>query len=151
MEPVFTFANLSDTDLVIELMREFYSLEHLNFQEAAARQALQQILSDRRFGLVHLITVEGEVAGYLVLAFSFSLEFHGQNAFVDELYLRESYQGQGIGKKALNFAEKLCQKAGIKAMRLEVERQNERAQAVYRKTGYQDHDRYLMTKWIDVD
>lgn len=151
MEPVFTLANLSDTDLVIELMREFYSLEHLNFQEEAARQALQQILSDRRFGLVHLIEVEGKVAGYLVLTFSFSLEFHGQNAFVDELYLRESYQGQGIGKKALNFVEKLCKQEGIKAMRLEVERHNERAQAVYRKTGYRDHDRYLMTKWLKAE
>jgi ribosomal protein S18 acetylase RimI-like enzyme len=148
MEPVFTLANTSDANLLINLMREFYTLEHLKFDEQVARRALQQILNDRKFGMVHLVSIGNEVIGYLVLTFGFSLEFDGRNAFIDELYLREEYRGRGIGKESLRFVEALCQREGVKALHLEVERGNTRAQAVYRQAGYQDHDRYLLTKWL---
>lgn len=149
MEPAFTLANTSEIELLINLMQEFYTLEHLNFEEHSIRLALQQILSDQRFGMVHLIKVENEVSGYVVLTFGFSLEFHGRDAFVDELYLREAYRGKGIGKKSLKFIEALCQREGIKALHLEVERKNIRAQSVYQQAGYKDHDRYLLTKWLE--
>ncbi|HYP01416.1 MAG TPA: GNAT family N-acetyltransferase [Pyrinomonadaceae bacterium] len=148
MQPVFTVADASDVDLLVELMREFYAFEHLPFDEARARVALEQILSDGRFGLVHLIRVGAEEAGYLVVTFGFSLEFHGRDALVDEIYLRDNFRGHGIGKAAIEFASELCRSEGIAALHLEVERANTRAQAVYRRAGFRDHDRYLLTKWL---
>jgi ribosomal protein S18 acetylase RimI-like enzyme len=148
MKPVFTVANASDVDQLVELMREFYAFDHIAFDEAAARGALGQILNDRRFGVIHLIGVSAETAGYLVLTFGFSLEFHGRDAFVDELYLREDFRGQGIGKASIEFAAGVCREEGIAALHLEVERGNERALGLYRRAGFRDHDRYLLTKWL---
>ncbi|HEV2802008.1 MAG TPA: GNAT family N-acetyltransferase [Pyrinomonadaceae bacterium] len=148
MKAVFTLADTSDTDQLVELMREFYAFDHIAFDEAAARRALAQILSDRRFGLVNLIHMGARTAGYLVLTFGFSLEFHGRDAFVDELYLRASFRGQGIGQASIDFAVEVCRAEGIAALHLEVERDNQRAQALYRRAGFRDHDRYLMTKWL---
>jgi len=34
-------------------------------------------------------------------------------------------------------------------MHLEVDRGNDPALELYRRTGYQDHDRLLMTKWLN--
>jgi ribosomal protein S18 acetylase RimI-like enzyme len=99
-------------------------------------------------GRVFLITMGGEITGYAVLTFGYSLEFRGRDAFVDELYLRDEYRGRGIGKRALEFLAGVCADNGVCAMRLEVERSNTRAQSVYRKFGFEDHDRYLMTKWL---
>lgn len=130
-------------------MREFYAVEHLKFDEEVARRALRQILSHESFGRVHLVSVGGEVAGYVVLTFGFSLEFHGRDALIDELYLRESFRGRGLGKASLLFVEEVCREEGIKALHLEVDRVNARAQAVYRQAGYRDHDRYLLTKWLE--
>jgi hypothetical protein len=42
MKPVFTLADASDVELLIELMREFYAVEHLEFDERTARAALEQ-------------------------------------------------------------------------------------------------------------
>ena len=98
--------------------------------------------------MVHLVSSRNEVIGYIVLTFGFSLEFHGRDAFLDELYLSEEYRGKGIGEASLGFVEALCQREGIKALHLEVERRNRRAQELYRQAGYQDHDRYLLTKWL---
>ncbi len=145
----FTLAQLSDTDLLIELMKEFYTHERISFRKNDARRALTQILSNRSLGVIYLVKSGQDVAGYLVLTFGFSLEFKGRDAIVDELYLRESFRGKGLGKKCLRLAEKLCRSEGIRAIHLEVERANKRAQALYRKTGYRDHDRYLLTKWLN--
>jgi GNAT superfamily N-acetyltransferase len=148
MNPVFTLAGASDVELLIELMREFYAIEHLQFEEQAARRALAQILDDRRFGVIHVIRVDEEAAGYMVLTFGFSLEFGGRDALVDEIYLRESFRGHGIGKASLELAAAVCRREGISALHLEVDRVNTRAQGVYRQAGFRDHDRYLLTKLL---
>jgi GNAT superfamily N-acetyltransferase len=148
MNPVFTLADASDAELLVELMREFYAFEHLAFDEGAARPALGQILRDRGLGVVHLIRAGGEAAGYLVVTFGFSLEFGGRDAFVDELFLRENFRGRGIGRASLELAEAVCREEGIGALHLEVDRVNTRAQVIYRQAGFRDHDRYLLTKWL---
>jgi ribosomal protein S18 acetylase RimI-like enzyme len=148
MQHIFTLATASDTDELVELMREFYAFEHLAFEEEAARGALRRILSEGNFGVVHFVRVGAETAGYLVVTFGFSLEFHGRDAFVDELYLRESFRGSGIGKACIEFAAEVCRAEGIAALHLEVERENMRAQNLYRRAGFRDHNRYLLTKWL---
>ena len=150
MNPFFTPADVADLDRLLELMREFYASEHLRFDEPAARLALQQLLTDRASGVVHLIHWDAEVIGYVVLTFGCSLECHGRNALLDELYVRERFRGRGAGKASLQWIEAICRREGIHAVHLEVERANTRAQAVYRQAGYVAHDRYVLTKWLEA-
>jgi GNAT superfamily N-acetyltransferase len=148
VEVTFTPADASDVETLLPLVREFYEFEHIAFDEADAREALRQILSDARLGRVWLMRAGAEVVGYLVLTFGFSLEFKGRDAFVDELFLRADVRGRGLGTRALRVAEEACRHEGIRALHLEVERANTVAQEVYRRFGFRDHDRYLLTKWI---
>jgi diamine N-acetyltransferase len=148
MDVSFKRAEVADADLLLELMREFYEFEHLAFEGQAARAALLQLLGGDSFGRVWLIQVEGGAVGYVVLTLGFSLEFHGRDAFVDELYIREGHRGRGVGRSTLEFVEGACRSLGVRALHLEVERANVNAQAVYRKSGFKDHDRYLLTKWV---
>jgi len=141
-------AAIADAGLLIGMMRDFYAHEGLVFEEAAARRALEGIINDSSFGRVVLICNEDDVIGYAVLTFGYSLEFHGRDAFVDEVYLREQFRGQGIGQRVLAYLSEVCAENGVKALHLEVERNNTHAQSAYRKFGFEDHDRYLMTKWI---
>jgi GNAT superfamily N-acetyltransferase len=150
-EPSFTPATLENVEELLLMMREFYAHEGLTFDQAIARCALQGIISDKTLGRVFLIVSENTVAGYAALTFGYSLEFHGRDAFVDELYLRAEYRSQGYGRRALDFLSRVCLELGIKALHLEVERENTRAQAVYREFGFKDHDRYLMTKWVETE
>jgi ribosomal protein S18 acetylase RimI-like enzyme len=95
-----------------------------------------------------LIRVNDATAGYLVLTFGFSLEFGGRDALIDELYVRENFRGRGLGRASLVLAAEVCREEGIRALHLEVDRVNTRAQGVYRQAGFRDHDRYLLTKWL---
>jgi GNAT superfamily N-acetyltransferase len=149
MAPTFQKAKPEDRGLVLEMMREYYAFDHLTLDERAARAALEQILADERNGRVWLIKDGETVAGYAVLALGFSLEYHGREAFIDELYLKEEFRGKGFGRRALEFLEDRCRKPGVKALHLEVERENEKARGVYLKNGFTDNERFLMTKRIE--
>jgi GNAT superfamily N-acetyltransferase len=144
------FQLLSDQELpaLLDLMHEFYAQQHMRFDEPAASLALTKALSNPDLGQIYLIFRGPELAGYFALTFCFSLEFHGRFALLDELYLREPYRRQKLGKAVVAFAEDLCKKAGIKAVRLEVGRENPGAQALYGATGFKEDARNLMTKWL---
>jgi ribosomal protein S18 acetylase RimI-like enzyme len=147
-DPVFEPATSNEIEMLVAMMRELYAYDGLAFDEAIARRALMGVIDNETFGRVFLIRLGNEVAGYAVLTFGYSLEFHGRDAFVDELYLLDKYRGRGIGKRALQLLTEVCVNEGVSALHLEVERENTSAQAVYRNFGFEDHDRYLMTKWL---
>jgi ribosomal protein S18 acetylase RimI-like enzyme len=112
------------------------------------RGAINKLLHAPGLGEIYLIFRGNEMAGYFALTFCFSLEFHGRFAFLDEVYLREAYRRQKLGKAVVAFAEDLCKKAGIRALRLEVGRENQPAQSLYRAAGFEIAERNLMTKWL---
>ena len=148
MEVDFRAAGTADIDLLVRLMRKLYEFDHISFDQENARRGLVKLLDDESLGRVWLIRHAGETAGYVVLTFGFSLEFHGRDALVDEIYLTEDYRGRGIGRRALEFVFAFCRSHGIDAVHLEVEKANTRARALYLKAGFADHTRHFMTKWI---
>ena len=131
------FQLLSDQEIptLLEMMREFYAQQEMRFDEPAASLAINRVLNNPELAQIYLIFRGTELAGYFALTFCFSLEFHGRFALLDELYLREPFRRQKLGKAVVVFAEDLCRKAGVKALRLEVGRENQPAQALYRLPG----------------
>jgi GNAT superfamily N-acetyltransferase len=147
----FKLATGSDEEILMILRREFCEFEPFPkpLDEANSRAVLKQLIDNEQFGKIWLISVQGEIAGYVVLTFSYSLEYAGRDALVDELYLREKFRGFGIGKQTIEFIEEFCRAENVKAVHLEVDRTNLAAKALYHKTGFVDHERHFLTKWIE--
>jgi ribosomal protein S18 acetylase RimI-like enzyme len=95
-----------------------------------------------------MIDLDGALAGYIVFLLGYSLEFGGRYGLLDELFVAPEYRGRGLATEALAFAGQQCRDRGWQAMRLEVGQENHRAQSLYRRSGFQMHDRFLMTKWM---
>jgi ribosomal protein S18 acetylase RimI-like enzyme len=98
---------------------------------------------------VWLLCQDGQVIGYIILTIGFSFEFHGHDAFIDELYVEPAYRRRGFGRQAVEFLEKKALEMGVNAVHLEVDRGNDPAFDLYRRAGYENHDRFLMTKWLN--
>lgn len=148
MTTTFTIAALGDIPTLLQFMREYYEFDHLPFDEQVARTALERMVGDDALGRIWLLRYADEPIGYLVLTLGYSLEYGGRDAFIDEVYLRSSHRGKGIGSAALAFVEEQCRRLGVRALHLEVERMNTNAYGVYHKFGFVDHDRFMMTKVI---
>jgi GNAT superfamily N-acetyltransferase len=141
-------ARAEDVERMIPLVREFYVYERLQLDQARYRELALQLIENDALGRLLVIEVGGELIGYAVIGFGFSLEFGGRDALLDEFYVREPFRGRGIGGAALVSVEELCRAKGILAIHLEADYVNARVHEFYKRVGYRDHERHLMTKWI---
>jgi ribosomal protein S18 acetylase RimI-like enzyme len=149
MTLTFRIAEPGDLATLLQFMAEYYACDHLPFDEAGARSAVAGLLAEPSLGAAWLMHHGETVMGYVVVLFGYSLEYHGHAATLDEIYLRPEYRGQGFGSLALRFVEDFCRGRGIRSLHLEVERDNTRAEQIYRRAGYFTVERRVMKKWVD--
>jgi ribosomal protein S18 acetylase RimI-like enzyme len=146
----FREATLQDEAALVPMMRALDEHEPyaIQFDESAVRTAFRQFLSLPAFGHVWLLYESPALVGYIVLTIGFSFEFHGHDAFIDELYIVPTYRRRGFGRQALAFVEQKAREMCVNAIHLEVDHGNDPAIELYRRSGYRDHHRFLMTKWL---
>jgi ribosomal protein S18 acetylase RimI-like enzyme len=144
-------ATLQDEEVLLRMMRLLAEQEpgKIKFDEFAARATFRRFLSLPAFGRVWLLSETDLLLGYIVLTIGFSFEFHGHDGFIDELYIDSNFRRRGYGKQAVAFLEQKAREMGVNAIHLEVDRGNDPAFELYRRAGYEDHDRFLMTKWLE--
>jgi ribosomal protein S18 acetylase RimI-like enzyme len=138
-----------DVDRLIAMMHELaMQAPVVPFDARAVRIAWMQFLANADFGKAWLIDVDDKTAGYIILTMGFSFEYHGREAFIDELYLAPEFRRRGIGAEAMEFVADQAGAMGVNVIHLEVDAQNDAALGLYRRLDYVDHDRRLMTKWL---
>lgn len=145
MKPHLREATASDCALLVGLMSEFYAESGYPLNRRRAEIAFSELLSDPGLGQVWLIQAEPGPIGYVVLTLGYSMEYGGRDAFVDDLFIQPSFRGRGLGKLALAEVRATCAERGVRALHLEVGRDNDAAQSLYRQTGFVDTDRQLLT------
>lgn len=123
-------------DAVINMMRVFYasSAVSTNGSEEIFQRDVEQCINGSPYLEGYVITDDGIVAGYAMVAKSFSTEFGRQCIWIEDLYLEPEYRGTGIGSQFLSFIK---QKYSDSILRLEVEEENERAVHMYRNNGFE--------------
>jgi diamine N-acetyltransferase len=152
-ELIIREATTADEPELLRMMRFLAEQEpgKIHFDEAAARVTLLKFRSLPAFGAIWMICEGSKPIGYIILTIGFSFEFHGHDAFIDELYIDTAHRRRGYGRQAVAFLEKRAREMGVHAVHLEVDRGNDPAFELYRHVGYEDHDRFLMTKWLKQD
>ena len=135
-------ADTSDVEFLVQLMAEFYSESGYDLDQDRAATAFGELLSDPLLGRVWVL---GEAVGYVVLTLGYSMEYGGRDACVDDLYVRKAHRRAGLGTAALEAVLNECREQAVKAIHLEIGRDNVAAQALYRKFSFADNDRQLLT------
>lgn len=154
---VFSFcaAEPGDVEALLALQEVYYREDGYPFEREAARRAFDALIAHAEWGRLWVVrdarAQPPAVSGYCALAFGFSLEYRGRDAFLDELYLAPAARGHGLGRAAVALVEAACRDAGVRALHLEVERDNAPARALYRRRGFAEHERLLMTRRLDED
>lgn len=139
--------NEKDRHAFIELCKLFYSSPAVlhkvpeNYFEITFDEVIRQGPYTRGLIIEH----EGEIAGYCLLSFTYSNEVAGLVVFVEEAYIREEYQGHGLGSQLLQFIDDEY-KNKAKRFRLEVTDSNIGAIKLYERFGYKKFDYVQMVK-----
>lgn len=137
-----------DGPAVLELVGRYHAFEGVPFEERAAASALEPLLRQGDAGRVWLIEMAGATIGYVALCFGYSIEFGGRDAFVDEMYLDSEYRGRGIGRTVLGEIQTKARALGVRALHLEVDRENERARRLYLSAGFASRERFHLMSLV---
>lgn len=135
----------TDVELLVAMMEEFYGEAAYPFDAVRARRGFTELLSTPHHGQSFVIVHESRPAGYLVLTRTFSMEYGGRSAFIDDLYVRPAHRGRGVAAAALEALRAVALDLDVRAIHLEIERDNAAAQAVYRRAGFEAKGRQLLT------
>lgn len=149
--PPAKFADVKQRDLpsLLSMMRRLAEQPpSLPFDERELNAPLEKFLSHPELGRAWLIQHQDQSIGYVILTFGFSFEFRGVDAFIDELYIEPRWRRMGFGRQAMLHVESQASMLGVNAVHLEVDRGNDAAIELYRRAGYADQGRHLMTKWL---
>ena len=124
-----------DKNVIIDMMRVFYASPAVlsNGSEEIFEADVENCVNESPYLEGFVFEENEEILGYGMIAKSFSTEFGKPCIWVEDLYLKPEYRGQGIGSK---FFEYLEQNYTDCIFRLEVEEENERAIHVYEKNGF---------------
>ena len=146
----FRPAAAEDESALLRMMRNLAEQEPgaYFFDEPVVREVLRRFLASPDLGQAWVFLDRETPVGYIVLTFGYSFEFHGRDSFIDELYIEPQYRRQGIGRRAMQFVEERARELGVNAIHLEVDQGNDAAAELYRRAGYDDHSRFLRTKWL---
>lgn len=137
-------AGPDDLDRLLPLVRAFQDEHGIARSDEDRIAGLQPILAGSPHGVAYLIGPQRAPIGYVVISFGWSLEFAGMDGFVDEIYLRPSIRGRGIGTEVLTALPKALAGAGLKALHLEVKRDDEAAQRFYQRLRFRDREDYML-------
>ncbi|MCE7999272.1 MAG: GNAT family N-acetyltransferase [Rhodobiaceae bacterium] len=144
----FTFRPIapSDRQLIEELVRAYYAFDGLTYDTTLHGPALDQLVEGDPAVKIWIVESEGETAGYLILTIGFSMYYGGKDGFIDELFLKEAYRGQGGGAEIMRFADKQAKELGLAYLHLEVTEPNTRARGIYERRGFAPTGHILMSK-----
>ena len=125
---------VADKESVLEMMRVFYASPAVftNGSEEIFAADIETCISDSPY-LEGYIMEDGEIQGYAMVAKSFSTEFGKPCIWIEDIYIKDDFRGQGIGKLFFDF---ITGKYTDCIFRLEVEEENSSALALYEKCGF---------------
>ncbi len=136
---------------VLAMMRVFYdspAVLHTS-SDRVLEQDFDACVSDLPFLDGFLLFADGEIAGYAMVSLSFTTEYGGICAWLEDLYIQPSYRYRGVGSAMLRYMEAYYPQAV--RFKLEAEPENETAIACYQKHGYSVSDYRLLTLERDLD
>ncbi len=143
MSAAFTLARPEHLEQLIALVAAFHAEEGITQSDEARRNGLAPLLDGIPHGVAYLIGPARAPIGYVIITFGWSVEFGGLDAIVDEIYVRPGVRGRGIASEALLTLPNALSGGGVKAMHLEVDKTNEKAQKLYSRAGFKPRDNYM--------
>ena len=120
---------------LMDIMRVFYSSPavYTNGSDEIFSADIDACIDENPFLDGFIAECESGIIGYTMIAKSFSTEFGKRCIWIEDLYIKEEYRGQGLGKLLIDF---VLERYHNCIFRLEVEEENERAISLYKKCGF---------------
>jgi GNAT superfamily N-acetyltransferase len=136
VNPSFDAATPADVPVLMTLIGELAEFERLAHELVVTEAALREALFGPAPAVETIIArVGGEVAGFALYFHSFSTFLGRRGLYLEDLYVRPAFRGQGVGRGLLEHVARLATARGCGRMEWAVLNWNRRAVRFYEALG----------------
>ena len=111
-ELTFRKAREEDVALILTFIKELAEYEGLLDEVKADEDTLRYNLFERKMAEVLFPTVDGKEIGFVLFFHNFSTFLGKPGIYIEDLYIRKEYRGNGYGKATIDMIYKLAKKRG---------------------------------------
>jgi len=125
-----------DKSEIFDMMAGFYASEAVstNGSKEIFERDIDVCIQNSSYLRGFVFIVDNKIAGYAMISKSFSTEYARLCIWLEDLYLKPEYRGQGI---APDFIKDIKELYTGSIFKLEVETDNKHAVHVYEKSGFE--------------
>ena len=136
-----------DREEYLKMAHDFYHSPAVlhPIPDSYIEKTFEECISSGTYGKIYMLEYEGSMAGYGLIAKTFSQEAGGYVYWLEELYILEKFRSKGLGREFFAYMEE-TRPENVKRFRLEVEEDNERAASLYARLGYEPLEYNQMVK-----
>ncbi len=108
----FRYAEKRDVPLILELIKELARYERLEREVVATEKMLEEWLFEKKRAEVIFPMAGNEVLGYALFFHNFSTFLGRAGIYLEDLYIRLEYRGNGYGKAMIRKLAQIASERG---------------------------------------
>jgi GNAT superfamily N-acetyltransferase len=122
---------------VASLAEQYWEFETIaGFDRTRIETLLRRLLAEPERGACWVAEADGQLCGYLLAVYMFSLEHGGLMAEIDEVFVSAQKRSMGVGALLVAQAERDLEMRGLVRLQLQLGIENRRARAFYERHGF---------------
>jgi GNAT superfamily N-acetyltransferase len=139
------FAQESDVELILDLIRSLAEFENLSHEVAADADRLRcSLFGDRPMAEVVIAECGQAAAGFALFFHNFSTFLGKPGIYLEDLFIKPELRGQGIGREMLRFLARLAIERNCGRLEWAVLDWNERAIGFYQRLGARPLEEWIV-------
>ena len=145
-------ANKLDAQQILDLINELAEYEQAPDQvHATIENLLETLFTEEPRVFCDLVDVDGEVAGMAIWFLNYSTWQGKHGIYLEDLYIRPQFRGQGYGKALLVHLAKVCREEGYGRLQWWVLDWNTPAIDFYERLGAEPMDEWTVFRVSGVE
>ncbi|NTW48562.1 MAG: GNAT family N-acetyltransferase [Chlorobiales bacterium] len=125
-------AEPNDIDDLLDLLKILFSIEiDFTFNDTVQREGLRLMLEDKASRAVMVAEYGGQVIGMATVQSHISTASGAAVGIIEDVVVKQSFRGRGVGKKLLDEIEAWAKQHGMKRVQLLADRTNDPALKFY--------------------
>ena len=132
-----------DSAVILDFIKQIAIYEKMLDKVTATEQSLKESIFDNNRAEALLIEFNNEIIGYIIYFFNFSTFVGKEGIYLEDLYLKPEYRGNGIGKKSFELLAHIAKEHKCERLEWTCLNWNEPSLKFYKSIGAKQ-----MNEWI---
>ena len=139
----FKIATEQDIPVILDFIKQIAIYEKMLDKVFATEESLKESIFDNNRAEALLIEFNNEVIGYIIYFFNFSTFVGREGLYLEDLYIKPEYRGNGIGKKSFELLVNIAKENKCERLEWTCLDWNEPSLKFYKSIGAKQ-----MNEWI---